>query len=202
MSEQINNPCDEKRQRIGDFKFRDSSIQKDSLFLTSTEWNSLIQHVLNGYNQRKNTNIDIDDFSIYTSCENYNEIRAGEEYGNTFMSADMFNGILAKMKWLTTNGVSNTLPEEEGKFGDEYPYLRKMVPNDIIYAKYFDDLQNYANNLTHQIETTICFSGVTSSCCGCNTCVFEGGSGCNACDSDCTNAQCGGGYCGGTGDNV
>lgn len=199
MSTQYSDPCKKNAQAIkSSFYFRDSQqkIKKDDTFFTEQEWNNLISHIYKAYDERKDYTSDEDEFIIYSNCENNNNIKAGKEYKNEFMSADMFNGALAKMRYF--NEKNNKLPKNnyyedencENAFGNEYPYLKQMKASvDIIYAEYFNDLQKYANNLKHPVGSCVSCNVNDIRCCGCEGC--QGCQGCNYCDAGCdANQSC------------
>ena len=139
------------------------------MFLSADEWNKVVEHIFNAYNQRKDYDSSIDDFIVYSNCENNDIIKAGLEYDNEFMSADMFNGVLAKAKYFNEN--NSDISTQSGQFGSKYPSLKKMTPDvDIIYAKYFTDLEKYISDMKHPAGSCIkCNSGLIT-CCGCDHC--------------------------------
>lgn len=144
------------------FKFRDKAIEDNSLFLSADEWNSLIKYIYNGYKLQDYFDYSQDYFSTY----NGKDIRAGKSFNNEFMSANMFNGAYAKMKYLGTGNSS--LGNWKKKGGPE---------GDIIRAKYFNDLQEYANTEMKIQKGTRCVT-----CNNCNSC--DSCEGCNTCNGD------------------
>ena len=152
---------------IGSFYFRNGksaiNLQNDT-FLTSDEWNRILDYINKGYSLTGNP---LSSTNVYT----YNNlsIKAGKEYSNEFMSANMFNGAIAKMRKSTV--------------GSETPgtYVKKGGANgDIIYAKYFKDLEDYFNN-----EFSVNYCNTCNSCNGCDTSC----NGCNSCNGTCQSCQ-------------
>lgn len=93
-------------------------------------------------------------------------IKAGQEEGNEFMSANMYNGAIAKMRWATLEDGSPGSYEKQGG-----------ANGDIIYASYFTALENYATN---EFKVNYC-----NTCNSCNICNnnCEGCDDCNTCNS-------------------
>lgn len=161
-----NGKCQDSKQKIsnenGTFSFRSKSLEKDQPFLTAAEWNKLIDYIKDGYELSNAINTTGD------TAYNGKNLRAGKKYENEFMSANMWNGAYARMKYLSTG--SNNLGSAEKTGG----------PNgDIILASYFTDLEDYAN---YNFKTTycdgscesscnICNSEKTTYCCSCNVCL-------------------------------
>lgn len=77
---------------------------------------------------------------------------------NTFMTADIFNKVAAAL----------------GKLGSSGPSRRVSV-NSVVYGSYFEDLENYADNLKYK----------TNQCNRCNVSCNEDCLGCQKCDSGC-----------------
>lgn len=186
MSSEYVNPCESSAQAVGEFKFRGETIKKDDMFLSADEWNKVVEHIFNAYNQREDYNASIDDFIVYSNCENNDIIKAGLEYDNEFMSADMFNGVLAKAKYFNEKNSNISTG-----FGPDYPNLKKMIPDvDVVYAKYFNELEKYVSNMKHPKGSCInCNTGLIT-CCGCDNCDTSCETACEvSCQSGCQVCQ-------------
>ena len=163
--------CQSSKQKVSDklgsFQFRNKELQSNNSFLTAEEWNSLLQYIENGYGLEGNPLAPYKN-GVYTYKDL--SIRAGSEH-NLFMSANMYNGAIAKMRWASLN---------EGTPG-EY----ERTSGDIIYASYFTALQNYANNnfKVNYCNTCDNCNSCNSKCQGCNSC-----NSCNSCQG--TNSCC------------
>ena len=126
--------CEENKQSvseaIGEFYFRGTtySLDTDSKFLTAQEWNNLIDKIVAAYSLGGLNAEGVDKY-------NNQSIRAGIEYDNEFMTANMWNGAYIRMKWATTNNDSF---DDKKKTGGS--------SGDIIYAKYFTELEKYFND--------------------------------------------------------
>lgn len=150
-----NGTCQDKAQlvskKLGTFSFRSSPpIATDQVFLSDAEWNNLITYIKNAYN--------ISQANPGTGDGVYNgeSLYAGKAYNNEFMSANMWNGAYARMLYLTTgDGTLNTSEKKTG--GPD---------GDIVRAKYFTQLQNYANN---SLKTLYCDSSCQGVCNNCNS---------------------------------
>lgn len=148
----------------------------NSLFLSTSEWNSLIDHIYEAYCEGDLVNAwgTSQDGDKTAFCQyNYKDIRAGEEYNNIFMSANMYNGAISKMRYLTSgNGTPGNYQKTGGTNGD------------IITASAFNALKEYAN-MTFKLNSLQCDRcNVT-----CQTCVTSCNvmcNGCNGCNSNAT----------------
>lgn len=122
------------------------------LFLTANEWNKLISKIESAYRLSS----DLPD----TGADKYQgkDIKAGVQYNNEFMTAFMFDGAITRMKY-ATNG--STSPGNSGK-----------QKEDVIYASYFRDLEDYFNNSFKIYYCNSCnnCNSCNSSCQGCNSC--------------------------------
>lgn len=169
-----NGNCQNSKQKVskenGKFYFRakEKELKKDSLFLSAKEWNDLIDYIESGYELAKDIDKSIDPDSVNTFQEQ--KLRAGKEHGNEFMLAHMWNGAYLKMKWLSKG---------TNKFTDEDDNLKEKQggpTGDIIYAEYFNALQDYANN---DFKTKYC-----DSCNNCQICNKETNYWCCSCVND------------------
>lgn len=148
------------------FSFRNETLKKDDLFLTAEEWNRLISYIHSGYDLQDNYNSSLEEFSKYQG----KDIRAGKSYNNEFMSAHMFNGAFAKMKYLGSNDSS---------LGSD-----QRNPGEVIKASYFNDLETYAiKDMQIQKGTRCVTCNICETCDNCQICVScNGVNGC--CNSD------------------
>ena len=164
--------CQDSKQKASQgigypFKFRNKNLDTNHSFLTTQEWNSLLDYISNGYGLKGNP-LSSAKGSVY----NYNgqSIKAGAEYGNEFMSANMYNGAIAKMRYATSgNGSPGSYEKTGGPNGD------------IIYASYFTALEEYASGDSFKVN-------YCNSCDSCNSCVTTCEGGCNSCNS-CNSCQ-------------
>lgn len=157
---------------IGRFCFRKNTtstrLAKDDTFLTNLEWNNLLSKIVQGYSL-KGQPLSMDVYNYQNKS-----IAAGGD--NLFMSAHMYNGAIAKMRYGTTgNGSPGSYEKQGGPTGD------------IIYAKYFRDLEDYFNNefSVNYCNTCDNCNACNSSCQGCNTC-----NNCNSCEGNDSCCEC------------
>lgn len=150
-------------KKLGKFCFRcnqnqtnniNKRLEKDDLFLTDNEWNSLIQRLYDAYNLKGSPHQNYAN-GVYTY--DTKDTRAGQTYNNVFMSANMYNGAIAKMRWTTEQ--SNTAGSYTKSAGND---------GDIIKAEYFRDLEDYANT---KFSSPYCDNCVScQGCLSCNSC--------------------------------
>lgn len=157
---------------VGNFCFRKNTsstqLKTDDTFLTSSEWNNLLNYIVKGYSLKgQPLTMDVYDYQDKT-------ILAGSN--NLFMSAHMYNGAIAKMRYSTE--------------GTETPGTYEKVggpTGDIIYAKYFRDLEDYFNDKFSVNYCNTCdnCNSCNASCEGCNSCnscqVCQGNDSCCEC---------------------
>ena len=116
-----------------------------------------MDYISSGYSLKGNP-LALYSNGVYT----YNNlsIKAGVN-NNIFMSANMYNGAIAKMRYASTG---------EGTPGE---YQKSGGANgDIIYASYFNDLEDYANNnfKVNYCNTCQVCNGCYNYCQGNNSC--------------------------------
>lgn len=153
----------------GDLKVRGKTyVSRGDDFFTSNEWNAIIEYIVNGY--------DLQDYFNKTEAfyqYNGEDVRAGSRYGNEYMSANMYNGAIAKMRYLTSQS------------GTPGAYARSS--GDYIYADYFNDLLDYANDEFSIRAGTRCehscmyCNRCDNSCEGVDSCTCESCQGDNSC---------------------
>ena len=131
-------------------------MEKDDLFLTQQEWDNFLDYIANGYDLEGSPHNGYGS-GVYTY--NNKSIKAKD---NTFMTANMYNGAISKMRWVSEEERAPGEYEKSGGFD-----------GDIIKAKYFRDLEDYYNK-----------NFKSKYCDDCNSC--------EACDScnDCESGQC------------
>lgn len=129
--------CEHSFQKMSDiqgkFYFRDygKSLKTNESFLTAKEWNSLITYIIEGYEKTGNTttaaSYKYNDKTIFAKGNSESNYYPGLE-GQTIMTANMYNGALAKMKYLAEDKINTTVAQ-----GAQ------------ITATYFNNLVDYAN---------------------------------------------------------
>lgn len=130
--------CEKSFQKISaikgeQFYFRDyygETFERNDKFLTAEEWNRLITYIIEGYELIGNVTTEdsykYNDEAIYAKGVSDPEYYDGK--GQTIMTANMYNGALAKMEFLSGEKPSNPISS-----------------GDLIQANYFNNLQEYAN---------------------------------------------------------
>ena len=162
----IQNFCS-TNQSAGGFSFN-QPLKKDDLFLTKVNWNRLITYINNAYKKGST--------SLSNRAQSGNGVTSTGIGGNSglpesdpndFMTEDMFNK------------VSQAL----GGLGSSGPTRRVKANVDIVYGSYFQDLENYANNLQYKkSQCNNCNAGCNVKC---NTCLVCNVENCGACDGSC-----------------
>lgn len=127
------------------------SLSQDSSFLTKANWNRLITYINRAY--AKGDTRDGGDSGLPASDT------------NTFMTADMFNKVSAALGGLGSNG----------------PSRRVIADESIIYGSYFEDLEDYADNLKYKSnQCDSCNTKCNVTCLGCQSC----DTGCQKCNTN------------------
>lgn len=164
--------CSIGAQSVGGFSFN-QPVSSNQTFLTKDNWNRLITYIRAAYAEGNS------EFSGGTGGDSGLPV----EDTNDFMTADVFNKVSEALGNLGSSG-----PEyrARGKTND--------YPGDVIYGRYFEDLESYANNLQYTTsQCDDCNAGCNVTCNGCQKCNSGGCqnnspsrccSSCNSCESN------------------
>lgn len=121
--------------------------------MSDEEWDRFLDKIASGYNLAGSPHNGYGN-GVYTYKDK--DIKAKNK---THMEAHMYNGAIAKMRWVGENDGSPGIYEKKGG-----------AKGDIIFAQYFRDLEDYFNQ-----------NFISTYCDNCNSC--EGCNSCNVCES-------------------
>lgn len=157
-------------QFVGSFSFG-QDLGTDDIFLTKNNWNKIFTFINNAYLEGST--------SLVNRARSGNGVKNpgnGGDSGlpnsdpNEFMTAQMFNDV----------------SEALGNLGNIGPSRRVVKDVDMIYGSYFQDLENYADNLL--FKTTQCDNCNVACNVQCNTCLkCNANDNCGACNNGCQN---------------
>lgn len=143
---------------VGSFVWNDdmNELSENDIFLTASEWNRFIEKIYKAYEAGERwcaygppeEKPGIKKFSQY----NGKDIRAGTEYGHEHMTANMYNGAIAKMRYLTEGKGSPPKSYTKYAVGDE-----NKPEGDIITATAFNLLTKYQRE-TMKLKSDQCDS--------------------------------------------
>ena len=114
-------------------------IEKDALFFTKAEWNSLITFINNAYSAGSS--------SLSNNAKSGTGVTSNGTGGSSGLPASDPNDFMTAQMY---NAVSSALRNLGGSTGDAITKTSVVKDIDIVYGSYFATLESYANGLKYK----------------------------------------------------